>query len=152
MARFNNKTWAAVMNHEDTDLAPPATPDAIAAFEAKHSLVLPPSHREFLLRHNGGIVGYVRLFGVGRTDFLDLAHKVAEMRPYIQATADSPVMPFASDWGGSYYCYDLARMVVSGEYPVLFWNHEHSEEPDDRPMLWSVFAPNFVAFIKQVIT
>ena len=35
-------------------------------------------------------------------------------------------------------------------YPVLFWNHEYSEEPDDREMLWEKFARDFVSFLKDV--
>ncbi len=64
-----------------------------------------------------------------------------------------PVLPFASDWGGSYFCYDLrGPRDASGEYPVLYWNHEYSEEPDDRPNLWAQFAPDFVTFVRKVIT
>lgn len=150
MAIFDDKTWTAVLAHEDTELGMPASSGALAAFETRLGLTLPASHREFLLRANGGVVGYVRLFGVGRPDVLDLARFVSEMRPYIEEMADGPILPFASDWGGSYFCYDLRRSM-GGEYPVLLWNHEYSEEPDDRPMLWSEFAPDFVAFVKRVI-
>ncbi len=96
---------------------PPAAGEAIAAFEAAHGIGLPAAHREFLLRANGGGVGYARLFGVGRPDFLDLDRQVAEMRPCIEGMADGPVLPFASDWGGSYFCYDLRRQAEVGAVP-----------------------------------
>lgn len=150
MARLDDRTWAAVRAHEDTELDPPAPPDAVAAFEAAFGVELPASHRAFLSRGNGGGGGYAQLFGVGRRDALDLGGQVSEMRPELEGMADGPVLPFASDWGGSYFCYDLRRRAADGEYPVLYWNHEYSEEPDDRPLVWSQFAPSFVAFVQKV--
>jgi hypothetical protein len=150
MAHFDDKTWNAILAHEDTQLDPPATPKSLAAFEAKFGFVLPEAHREFLLRGNGGVVGYSRLFGVGRKDALDLGRQLSDVRAEIEAMADGPVLPFANDWGGSYFCYDLRKPAGARGYPVLFWEHEYAEEPEDRPLLWSRFAPNFVAFIKKV--
>lgn len=151
MGHIDEGLWAAVLDAEHTELDPPATEEAVAAFEVAHGVPLPATHREFLLRGNGGAVGYVRLFGVGRADFLDLGRQVSEMRPEIEQMADGPIFPFAEDWGGSYFCYDLSRPGEEGRFPVLFWNHEYSEEPDDRPMLWSEFAPDFAAFLRKVI-
>jgi hypothetical protein len=151
MAWLDAATWDAVVAHEDTELEAAAAPEAIAAFESALGVALPPSHRAFLLRSNGGVIGYVRLFGVGRADALDLGQQVAEMRPYLEGMADGPILPFASDWGGSYFCYDVRRADSAGEFPVLLWNHEYSEEAEDRPMLWSEFAPDFVGFVRRVI-
>ena len=87
----------------------------------------------------------------GRDDSLDLGGQVQEMREEMESMADGPVLPFARDWGGSYFCYDLSKATVEKDYPVLFWNHEYSEEPDDRDLVWSPFAKNFVAFIRAVV-
>ena len=151
MAHLDEKLWADVISLEDIELDPPASEDAIAAFEASHGVTLPASHREFLLRGNGGAVGRARLFGVGRPDALDFGEQVSEMRPEIEGMADGPILPFAEDWGGSYFCYDLRRPGDGGEYLVLYWDHEYSEEPEDRPLIWSEFAPDFVSFLRKVI-
>jgi len=151
MPHFDDKTWARILASENTELDVPAKPKAIAEFEAKCDFVLPDAHREFLLRGNGGVVGLARLFGVGRDDALDLRRQIADMRADIEGMAEGPILPFASDWGGSYFCYDLRKPPNAKGYPVLFWNHEYSEEPDDRPMVWSSYAPNFEAFITKVI-
>lgn len=151
MAHLDDRTWSVVTAHDDSELDPPASADAVSAFEGQHGITLPTSHREFLLRGNGGEVGKVRLFGVGRPDALDLGRQVSEMRPWLEGMADGPVLPFANDWGGSYFCFDLRRPMEASEYPVLFWNHEYSEEPEDRPMLWSEFATDFLAFVRKVI-
>jgi hypothetical protein len=55
------------------------------------------------------------------------------MGPYIAGIEEGRVLPFANDWGGSYFCFDLTKKSKDGEYPVLFWNHEYSEEPEDEP-------------------
>ncbi len=151
MSHLDESIWAAVIAQADTELAPPASADAVTKFEADYRVVLPAAHRAFLQRGNGGIVGYVRLFGVGRSDGLDLGTEVVEMRPYIEGLANGLILPFANDWGGSYFCYDLQHRDDKGDYPVLLWDHEYSEEPDDRPMLWSTFAADFVSFLKEII-
>ena len=152
MDHLDGKLWSDVMAAEDTELSPPASGESVADFEGKLGLSLPPSHREFLLRANGGIVGCARLFGVGRSDSFDFQRMISEMRDYIEAMADGPILPFASDWGGSYFCYDLSRQDEMGQFRVLYWNHEYSEEPVDRPMLWSEFAADFVGFLRAVIS
>ena len=151
MALIDENTWSTILAHEDTELLPPADAASIEAFETEQGFRLPDVHREFLLRGNGGVIGYARLFGIGGDDALDLGQQLSAMRSYIQESADGPVFPFANDWGGSYFCYDLRKPGGPKGDPVLFWNHELSEEPDDRPMLWSEYAPDFVAFVKEVI-
>ncbi|MEQ8637837.1 SMI1/KNR4 family protein [Gimesia maris] len=152
MTAFDDDLWAKVLANEDTKLNSPASLEDITSFEETHQFALPPSHREFLLRGNGGTVGYVRLFGVALPNALDLDQQVSEMRQDLEEMANGPVIPFASDWGGSYFCYDLRKPGADGELPVLYWDHEYSEEPEDLPMVCSGFALNFVEFIQKVIS
>jgi SMI1 / KNR4 family (SUKH-1) len=151
MEPLDKETWDAVLGHPDTKLNPPAPATAIDAFEAHQRVVLPASHRQFLLRANGGEIGCARLFGVGQFGPLDLSSTIEQMQAFIEGIESGQVMPFANDWGGSYFCYDLHRRTAKGDYPVLRWNHEFSEEPADRPHLWSEFAPDFVGFLKGII-
>jgi len=82
---------------------------------------------------------------------LDLVGVVNNMGPYIAGTEEGKILPFANDWGGSYFCFDLTKKSEDGEYPVLFWNHEYSEEPEDEPYLWSEFAHTFAHFVERVL-
>jgi len=148
---FPNHIWSAILAHEDTELNPGATREAINAFESECSFVLPDAHREFLLRCNGGIVGYCRLFGVGSKDYFDLKCQVIDMSQYIEGLIEKSVFPIASDWGGSFFCYDLRSPLTPLDYPVLYWNHEYSEEPEYQSEVWSEFAPNFVSFIEMIL-
>ncbi len=152
MAILTDEIWSLVLAHPDTKLNPPAYSVRISRFEQEYNFRFPESHRAFLLRANGGEVGYIRLFTVGLARVLDMSQKVPEMLPYLETTAPGPILPFANTWGGSYYCYDLSNQSPDGEYPILFWDHEYSEEPDDLPMLWSEHSPNFVEFLRQVIS
>lgn len=152
MTTFDNQLWAAVRAHEDTDLYPAASAEEIEAFETKHKFILPPSHRGFLLRGNGGAVGRIRLFGVDLPNALDLDRQVSEMRPLLEGMPHGPVIPFASDWGGSYFCYDLQKPGRDGDFPILRCNLEYAEEPEEFPQAWSGFALDFVEFIEKVIS
>ena len=67
---------------------------------------------------------------------------------YIEGMIEKSVFPIASDWGGSFYCYDLRAPLTPLGDPVLRWNHEYSEEPEYQSDVWSEFAPNFVSFIE----
>jgi hypothetical protein len=152
MTDFDERLWDAVRRGKDTVLEPPLSPWALAAFEAGLGLALPASHREFLLRANGGEIGVARLFGVGRPGPLDLEWEASEMRLEFEGTAAGLVLPIAKDWGGSYFCYDLQRSTGGNDRSSLYWNHEYSEEPEDRPMLWSDYAPNFLGFLRKIMT
>lgn len=56
--------------------------------------------------------------------------------------------PFGATWGGDYVCFYLRKKSDDGEYPLLFWNHEASE--DENPEgLWSALADNFADFMQD---
>jgi cell wall assembly regulator SMI1 len=151
MDHLDEKLWAAVLEHARTDLEPPATEEALAAFEALHGFRLPPAHRAFLLRANGGCAGSVLLFGVGRDDALDLGGNVSNLRPLFESMTERSVLPFAKDWGGSYFCYDLWRPGPAGDWAVVCWNHQYSESTKHRAKLWSECAPDFLGFVRTFI-
>ena len=149
--QLDEGTWHLIQAHEDTELGKPGSGQDITAFERRHGVSLPPSHSEFLLRANGGYVGYARVFGIGRGGYLDIEWQLGEMHRMLQATADGPVLPFANDWGGGYFCYALDRRNEAGEYPVLYWDHEYAETAGYEAMLWSDTAPDFVTFLKDTL-
>jgi hypothetical protein len=149
MSHFTAADWAAILAHEDTALDGPATQADLNEFERLTGLSLPESHKEFLRRGNGGDLGWVRLFGVNRADSLDLYRQIEESQPLLEETWKGPILPFAKDCGGSYFCFDLRE--PGREYPVLHWNHEYTEESELRPEIWSHFADDFVVFVRQAV-
>jgi len=149
MSHFTAADLAAIAAHEGTDLDAPATESELAEFERAVGVSLPASHKELLRRGNGGTVGQVRLFGVNRSDSLDLGRQIENTRTEFEQASQGPVLPFARDWGGSYFCFDLR--APGPEYPVLYRNHMDTEEPGRYPLIWSPFADDFVTFVRRVV-
>ena len=148
MAHFDSAFLNMVGDHDDTDVLPCASPEAIADAGTKLDVELPPSHRELLSHFNGGAIASIRLFGVGRDDSLDL---VTSFQTYsdIPAVPALNMMPFASDWGGSLYCFDLANPLADGEFSVRYWCHEYSKEPADAPYVWHT-RDGFADFMRKL--
>jgi cell wall assembly regulator SMI1 len=152
MTHIDDNLWAAVAAHPETQVNPPASAAQLDAFEREHGVPLPPAHRALLGRANGGTLGgLARLFGVGRGDALDLGRHARETRAELERTAGRPVLPFASSWGGDYYCLELAPAPAGRKPRVLFWDHEYSEEPADLPHLWKPFADDLADFLRRTI-
>jgi hypothetical protein len=151
MPNFDAAVWARIKAHRNTKLNPGTQPEEIASLEQSHNVRLPDSYREFLLKANGGFLGKFRLFGIARGDSLDLDQQITEMQSEMEETSQGPVLPFASDWGGSYFCFDLRQIGPSSDHPVLYWDHEYTEEPDWSDHIWSGFADNFVDFVEKAI-
>jgi hypothetical protein len=80
------------------------------------SMPLPPTFQSFLAWSNGGeFVRGSRSFGFFGTK---------EIREYLLGYSVPQWMPgaapFAFDGGGTFYMFDMRRMPVDGEYPILF--------------------------------
>ena len=151
MTHFDSAFLDMVCGHEDTDVLPGAPGDVIAHAATTINVELPPSHCELLAHFNGGAIGSIRLFGVGRDDSLDL---VSSLQAYsdIPAVAALNMLPFASDWGGSLYCFDLSNPIADGEFSVWYWCHEYSEEPADAPYAWRNTQDGFADFIRNLFS
>jgi hypothetical protein len=151
MNHIDDATWQAILNHPDANLHEPASADAIARAERELSIALPEAHREFLLKVNGGVVGFARVFGVGRDDYFDLARRIKDVQPHLDPGLEKVYFPFANDWGGNYFCYDLRCPPMPEGYPVSYWNHEFAESPEDQDKLWWPFAKEFIDFLHEVV-
>jgi hypothetical protein len=149
LARAHGTLWAAVFFDPFTDLHRPAAPEAIVAFEAAAGVSLPPGHREFLRRADGGQAGYILYFAVADERGEHLAWHAAHTRPDCERTAGRPVFPFARSWGRDHYFHDLSRPRAEGDYPVLCWDHAAADRGDDPSEIWSEVAPGFLEFLAR---
>lgn len=150
MSVLTDEFLAMIQTHADTDAHPPATTSDISAAEVALGFNLPPEYAEFLLRFNGGVFSYARIFGVNRNDYFDIKERGDSMAEFILGSETRQLYPFASDWGGSYFCFNLADRSSSGQCPIVFWNHEYSEEPDDAEYLWSDVSHDFGGFLQKL--
>ena len=156
MAHFDTDLIEMIRSHPDTDVGEGATAAQIEAAQSEAGFTFPTSYVEFLQHFNGGTISYMRLFGVGRTDELNLITARNEMAEYIPAVKAGNMFPFAKDWGGSCECFDLTFHGTgepnddAGEFPIYFWNHEFSEERADEPYVWSCCHASFPEFIRSL--
>ena len=146
--RAHGTLWAAAFRDPSSNLHTKGTLEAIAAFETGAGVTLPPSHREFLLRSNGGQAGYILYLGADYEGD-DLAWHAVHLRPDLEKTAGKPVLPFAHNWGGDYYCYDLSRPLANGDFRVLCWDHAATDRGEDGSKIWSEVALDFLDFLAQ---
>ncbi|OUC15770.1 MAG: hypothetical protein B0A82_05060 [Alkalinema sp. CACIAM 70d] len=153
MPHFDPTLIENVRSHPDSEeLLPGAMPASLTSVESSIAHKLPSSFKEFLTQINGGVMGSIRLFGVARGDYFDLAEKQNEYGAFIPPIKAGMMIPFASDWGGGLYCFDTYHPSQDGEYPIWYWNHEYSEEPADAPYVWSQIETDFAAFMRAQFT
>ncbi|HVU00574.1 MAG TPA: SMI1/KNR4 family protein [Polyangiaceae bacterium] len=118
---------------------PPATEESLAAAERRIGRALPPSYREFLLRHDGWprfLYGATLLgtVGLGRSSYGDLARAAfeAEETPVPEGGPPSTVrgypgelIPFGIDPSGtSVFAFDPKNCDSAGEMAVVAWINE----------------------------
>jgi|GEM_PF-6419182 len=147
MPHFDQAFIEMVRSHPESEaMVTEALPDPIAKIENEIGYEFPPSYKEFLGHINGGVIGSIRLFGVARGDHLDFTTKLVEHSdiPSIEARI---MIPFASDWGGSLFCFDTYHPTGGGEYAIWYWDHEYSEEPADAPYVWTQIESSFERFM-----
>lgn len=143
MAILTDEIWSLMIAPPDTRRKRPASSAQIAQYEKECDIRLPQSYRDFLLRSNGGIFGGVDLFGLN-----GLRHSPQE----VTQTAMGPVLAFGMTWAGDYYCFDIQERPSDGEYSVLLWQHQYSEDPEEFPELWLESSRHFVEFLLDVVT
>ncbi len=136
-----------IQNDGETVAIEGASREEIISVQRDIGVRFPPSYVQFIRRFNGGEFRHVRMHRVA-----DLAGASDQAHTYVPAIAEGRVFPFGSSWGGDLYCFKLSEPAGDGEYPVLLWNHEYSEEPDDEPYLWEPQAGDFAAFLTALYT
>lgn len=124
-----------------------ASEEEITTAQDAAGVRFPPAYAQLLRRFNGGEFRELRLLSVG-----ELAAASAEARAYVPAIAEGQVFVFGKSWAGDLFCFQLFKSAEDGEYPILLWNHEYSEEPDDAPYLWEPQATNFADFLAAIYT
>lgn len=116
-------------------LNPPATADAVAAFEARTGMVLPPDARRLYALHDGEADGSDGIFGCQRWLPLSLVAEEVEL------IGSEGIVPFLRSGGG-----DLLYVNASGaDCRVFEWWHE---SPQDA----AVIADSLEAWLSEFVT
>ena len=120
--------------------------------EKELGFVFPPSFRTWLLENNGMSVDAVTIFPVfdprdPRKTADSIVHEYSvNWKTLLETTSDNQelLLPFGLFGTGDYYCFDYSRVSLTGEVPVVLWNHE-TEQCEDR-------APDFVTFVERLVS
>lgn len=104
--------------------------EAIADIQTQLGVTFPPSYQVFLQHFNGGEFRFARMYQVTpeETGFFDLLEMVEHASECVAAIRDRHLLPFGDDYSGSYYCFDLTQPDGDGEYPIVFWDQDTSDD------------------------
>lgn len=137
------------------DLLSPATEEALILAESKLSCSLSPQHREFLRKFNGGRILEIHLYGVPRPDIrrgipnrIDIVSNNLEF--WSHEWWPKSWLRIGKDGFGNYFISDLSRRSPTGEYPVLFVDHE-TLGGDFGDISSSDFAPDYFGYLGKIV-
>jgi cell wall assembly regulator SMI1 len=127
-----------------------ATAQEIADAERAIGVRLPASYRAFLSRFGWARVYFDPLYGVGPSvpSHYALVTNVLSERYEAQPLIPRHLVPIMNDGAGNNYCLDTSRFH-DDECPVVFWDHEHEDGPDQTP---EEVSPSFDRWLIDRIT
>lgn len=103
-----------------------ATEEEINTASARLGVPLEGQYRRFLRRFGWGGISHWDLFGLGSDvpSYLNLSRMTESERTEMHPRIPHHLLPVMNDGAGNHYCLDTR---VSGEPPVVFWDHEAGE-------------------------
>jgi len=127
----------------------------VVGFMDSLGIEFPSSYQSFLRMWNGPLIQGIRFCGIQShpdENLFSLQRDAIPMSEYIPEAEQGDVFPFAADWGGTWFCFDLRSKREDGEYPVLRWNHDYAEEPDEADQVWVRESDSFPSFFRKVVS
>ena len=116
----------------------------IENFEKIHNLKLPNDYKYFLSKHDGASLMRISIYGFTGIENLVSVYEF-EHNEIIYPQYDF-LVPFSSDGGGNFYCFDTRNNNES--CPVVFWTSNYEYNEDDQPELTH---ESFSDWIKEVL-
>lgn len=130
----NESRWLGELSKVERSTA---TPAAIQSAETKLGVSLPETFKQFARR-------------VGAASWPLHIYSVDALAPYPPDwERPSYLIAFATDGGGNDWCFDT-RKLQSGEYAIVFWDHE--EPPDGEELDAQAAATPFDEWLEDVVT
>lgn len=102
-----------------------ATPEDFKKFEAKFSIEIPESLKEWLTFCNGASIQPGEIYGINSPN---VSLNIEKFYGIFEEWLSLGWMPLASDGCGDYYVLDT-KYSIDGEFPVFFIDQEEYESP-----------------------
>jgi antitoxin YobK len=94
-------------------------------------ILFPKSYIAFMRKFGGGTFRFAQMHSINKVtddngaEFLEIFEQASQN---ISIVAAKKLIPFADDYSGDYYCFDISRMQDDGECPVVLWLDENTTE------------------------
>jgi len=133
----------------EPQVMPPPTKEQVAEAEAELGISLPASFKTFLQEAGAYALPYWEVYWVG-DEALGPRH-IVEANRCEHHEVNSPLpdflITFHNNGMGDQECFDTRHPDPSGEYPIVFWDHELSPEENLKNL--EPLAPSFATWLQQ---
>ncbi len=106
--------------------------DDIRELEEELAATFPSEYVQFMQNLGGGNFRHVRIYSITSEDetFANFMEQVTVCTQYISLVLSGDLLPFADDYEGNIFCFNLSHARDS-EYEIVLWKSEF--EDDDEP-------------------
>jgi SMI1-KNR4 cell-wall len=127
-----------------------ASDQDIADSQREIDVIFPASYKTFLALFGWARVYHDPIYGVGPScpEPYALVRHVLLERTECEPNIPHHLVPIMNDGAGNHYCLDTSRFH-GGECPIVFWDHEHWDGPDQSP---EEVSPSFDRWLINRIT
>lgn len=132
-------------------VGPPPSPEQIADAEAQLECKFPPSYLRFLSAAGSYQLPFWEPYWVGPCQ----RQGIVEANQREHRDVPSPLAPFLvsffNNGMGDQLCFDTRTVDENGEYPIVFWDHELSQEENlaDLDIVAHTFADWLVDEVEE---
>ncbi len=126
-------------------IGPPPTADMISDAETKLKCKFPPSFLTFLENSGSYQLPFWEPYWVGPCERQDIVEANRFEREESSSPLPSYLVSFFNNGMGDQLCFDTRKADRSGEYPIVFWDHELSQEENLAKL--EVVADNFAEWL-----
>ncbi|MGB8355621.1 MAG: SMI1/KNR4 family protein [Chthoniobacteraceae bacterium] len=111
-------------------IVPPPTPAQIAEAEAALNFKFPPGFLVFLSLAGSYTLSYWETYWVGdeSLDWRNIIKANMSERNDVEPALPEFLVTFHNNGCGDQLCFDTRKPDEAGEYPIVFWDHERTEE------------------------
>jgi hypothetical protein len=106
----------------------PPSSDMIASAEEKLGCKFPPSFLIFLEKAGSYQLPFWETYWVGSCEREDIVEANQFEREESSSPLPSYLVSFFNNGMGDQHCFDTRKSDNNGEYPIVFWDHELSQE------------------------